>query len=443
MKLDQEQAKNYKEKCKEELEIGISRPKPPDRTFEHDGGMLALPTYTPVPISHHKRHFDNFSGPSYVLNCGGTNWEGVKVDIDKGRSRISPRVSEISFSSPSRRVRESLEDFTEEIADLLYLLIGQRHRIINNLAIVLGFPQRNFKTNYGIEAKLIENQLTKGWYIKGNINKPIGRLLMKILEDKYAIHVEKVYFANDAACMMWDLSIDRDEHEEIAKIGGVWGSGINFGISIDSPRWQGHIINTEAGRSQSLLTAQDYTDYQLMRALGCQLPNAPELEIFAGGDYLFSLFTAKVLSAAVKEITLPLSLQNRLSELLEQKDTSHLLSEIIATTELDEVEEILNLRGEASNSVILKIIKQAAKEVFDNATFKMVLLLSSIIEIVDLDKDKDWVIPIEGGVINEGFGIYNNFCKLLKDTLPGYSIRLGTDGSSKKAIAILSSVLSS
>jgi hexokinase len=441
VKVKKEKFKEYLQKCIDEIETGIARPKPPRKAYEYDGGILALPTGAPVPSKKHQKKFESLSGPSYVLNCGGTNWEGVQINLQDGKAQISPRVSEISFHSPQRRVRDSIEDFAEEIADLLFLLIGKSTQHIESLAIVLGFAQENYETDYGIEAKFLENQLAKGWYVKGDVDKPIGRLLIDILKAKYHITLDKVFFGNDAALMMWDLSLEVAEDETLAPIGGVWGSGVNFGITYNMKKWQDHIINTEIGHARSLLTAQDYTDFQDMKALGCELPNAPEIETFVAGDYLFYLFATKVITSAPSTITIPRALENRFAELIDHKGNSHLISEIIASTDLSEIPEILNLRRDTVSDKTLKLIKKVAHEVFDNATLKTALIITAFVKVVDLAPSKKWVIPIEGSVINKGFNIYENLCKIIKKQLPDYDIRIATEGTSKNALAIFSRVL--
>jgi hypothetical protein len=432
----------YLNRCIKEIETGISRPKPPDKTFEYDGGILALPTNAPIPTQDDYDNFRSVSETTYILNCGATNWEGTKIQVQNGQVTVDPRQSEKSFSNQSKRTRDSLEDFVEEMAELLYLLLDAEQTDINSVGIVLGFPQKNSQTDYGIEAEILENQLPKEWYIKGDVNRPMGKLLKKILRDKYNINLQNVFFGNDAALMMWDLSLQKSQDENNAPIGGVWGSGMNFGITSNVPKWQDQIINTEIGRARSLLTPQDYDDFEFMKSMDCAIPTFPELEIFVGGDYLFYLLTAKVFSHNTSQIKTSKSLQNAFFNLLAFKGNSHLVSEIIAANELEAIKEIMDLQDQAANTQTLKIIKNSAKEVFDNATLKMAITLAGFIKTMNLDKKKKWVIPIEGSVINKGYKIYESFTKQLKRIIPEYQTRIATESSSKKALAIFTSILS-
>lgn len=395
-----------------------------------------LPTLASAPNQYALNYITSTKSISHVLNCGGTNWQSVKVDIDSNGIDINPKMVTKNFSDVSSRHFESLETFVEVIAELLYDNIGEKDVFINSVALVLGFPQDVYKTSYGIDAKLVGNELTKGWYVGGNVReKMVGEVLMERMKQKYNIKINHFVCGNDAALMMWDLSVEISQNEVIAPIGGVWGSGTNVGV-IDPEI--NEVVNTEMGSSIGLLTAEDIKSYERMKELKFTIPEKVYSELFVGGDYLLYLFVGYLHFLFWNNISE--SLKEYLLKECAKRGNADIVSIIAQSTSSSECKQRLGINFDIDKDFHLLV--EVAKEVLNKISQKIALMLISAIQYSKISSTKNWVIPVEGGVIAHGYGIKENVNKIIKEQCPDLSIRLATDGSSKKALAIFSKSLS-
>jgi len=425
-----------------EINTGLNRKKPPTKTFLYDEGILALPTFAPAPPENIYQKLLRSPSTAYVLNCGGTNWEAVEVRVGPKTTTIQPQKSTMTFTSPNSRVFDSLDHFAEKIADLLYNLIRKRNFEIESITVVLGFPLQTIKTRYGVDAQFLENQLPKKWYIGGKVEGvSIGTKIKTDLNKKYGISARNIVFGNDAALMMWDVSTEKDPDEEIAHIGGVWGSGTNLGITRTKGKENPFIINTEIGRSRALLTSKDLSIFEKMAKLGCFLPEEPELEVFVGGDYIFYRFATRVLDELTKRKLPSDKLENRLKDLMKTKGNSEIVSNIRKTPTLNQITKSLRLEDENSLAAVADIITDSAEKTLSNTEDKIALMIAGCIIATQLSPGRKWIIPAEGSVLLYGEQILTNVNQSLKQLLPDHSIKIDPECSGKKAMALFSEYL--
>jgi len=365
----------------------------------------------------------------YVLNCGGTNWEASNISIGVDGVKTIVQKKTILFDNPKSRIYSSLSEFVNRIIESLDHLALENEKNIKTLAIVLGFPQESKKIGLDYDIKLINNTLTKGWYVGGDIDQYLGQLIRKTLK-KRNIEVNRIIFGNDAALMMWDHSIEYNEIEKIAPIGGVWGSGMNLGIV--HPIDKSQILNTEMGQAQPLLTDYDYQLFEKMQEIKCTLPQKAEHELFVGGDYLLILFTASILDLIDNK-----ELKTKLQLMCGSKGNSELVSKLRAIDSRKACIELLEI--EISNKDY-SLLKDTAESVFKNLENKIALMIAGCVISCELNEKTNWVIPVEGSVIEKGEGVFENVHTILGELLPNHSIRLAK-ASGKNALAILSAFL--
>lgn len=422
-----------------EINTGLNRKSSPAKIFLYDQGIPALPTFAPAPPANIYRSLLKSPGSIYVLNCGGTNWEAVEVKIEDQKMTILPKKSTLTFTSAASRVFESLDLFSEKIADLLYRLIQKENVELESIAIVLGFPVQTVKIRKQIDTHFLESQLPKDWYIKGPVkNISVGSKVKAALEKKYGILTHNIVFGNDAALMMWDLSVEKGSDERIAHIGGVWGSGTNVGITRIRGNQDPLIINTEIGRSRSLLTSEDLTIFKKMNEMGCILPEEPELETFVGGDYLFSQFATRILNEMKKRKLQHDILKKTLKNLIQIKGNSEIVSNIRKNPDTNQIAKSLGLKGQAFLAPTVEIVIDSAEKTLSNAEDKIALTIAGCIIATNLDPDQKWVIPAEGSVLLHGERVLENVSTSLDQYLPDYSIRIDPTCSGKKAMSLFS-----
>ncbi len=427
-----------------EIQTGIARNSvyPPQK---YDGGIQAIHTYIKSPPENIFSKLKKKSSIQYVLNCGGTHWEGVTVNIDSKGVKVLPEKTVISFTNPEERRCQNLDKFVEKVANLLYKTVQDKKTSIDSVAIVLGFAHGISFTEYGIDAEFRKNDLSKGWYISGNLKgNKIGRKLQKIMREKYNISIENTFFGNDAALMPWDVSVKLKRDEKLAPIGGVWGSGTNLGFVYESKKNnKKYIINTEIGHSRCTVTNRDKENYKYMKKIDPYLPQEPDLESFVGGDHLFTEFAGQITKIIEQtKIIGGKRLIHSLHSLAKEKNKSEIIHKIIQKPSKKNISHLLDVPEKSLNDKLVRTIKESASYTFDNAALKIALMISACIEVMNLSQKYKWVIPAEGSVLLKGKGIEKKVHEYFKKLLPEYSIRFAKDGSCKEAIALCSSFYS-
>lgn len=417
-----------------------------DEILGSDCIFPSYPTYAVGPTPKAINEVYSKGGYSFVVNAGGTHWNAVKIMILRDGVHIGDHTFDKSFSTSESRKYESLEEFVVQIADLLFGLINRRDVTIRSLAVVLGFPQINKKTEYGIDAFFVQNQQSKGWYIGGEVKgKPIGKTLIEVMKDKYNIEIQNVVFGNDAAFMQWDVNVSKSEGEKIAPVGGVFGSGTNIGVVpanefTEKEDYQ-DIINLEAGQisNDSCFSDEDKNIYKKVKELDLEVPDKKVIEFYVGGDYLRYNFAAKTLLELERnDMELTDKLKERMKECLEGRGRGEIVSKARKASRPGILAEVLEIDDVNELLPYVEVIQDSAAYVLDNAGMKIGLVVASCVKVAGLDKDTKWVIPCEGSVAEKGEGILPMVNKVMNELQPEMNVRLAVNGSSKKAMAIYS-----
>ena len=426
---------DYRSALLKEIEIGLLRDRDLDAAVEYDGGLPAIPTYAPPPPEFFHDEIGDHTYRCVVLNCGGTNWDCVEVNVSSSETRVTDRSSRIQFKTPSSRSFESIDALVEKMVDLI-MENNEHGEDIDAVGLVFAFPQENVPTRYGIDLSLLDNLLAKSWSVSGRVKGIlIGERLMDRLAKEHEVNVGSFISGNDAALMLWDHGVNLSEDERIAPLGGVCGSGMNMGVvGKDTASNEDMVINLEIGRAKSLIGDTHRASFRGMTELGCSLPPEPIVEVFVAGDYLLYLF-ANELRGEIGD-SLDIRLEKRLMELIERKGNSEILSRLAKAGSVKDVADTLEVSQE-SVKVAQSDITVVARKILGESAYVLSLVIASLIETKKLDRDVSWVIPFEGSLIGKGEGVLDRVHERMKVLLPDHRVRIAVDGSSKRAVANL------
>lgn len=415
-----------------EIQKGVESANTSYVTLHDKDALPSILTYVPVPdYSAINKKLQNKTEKVYVLNCGGTNWECTKIIIENGKIIVSDTISRMEFVNPQDRIFEDIGAFVRKIAELLMNTVDVKSEEIS-VAFIFGFIQINKPTKLGIDIQPGDNKLNKGWYIGGDIKDQwIGEILNEYLYSNYNIKFKSFVAGNDAAMMMWDHSVKKKKDESLAPIGGVWGSGTNMGSFKN-----GKVVNLEIGYSKSSLLDDDLSDYKKMKKLGCILPAEPQLEVFIGGDYIFDRFALEMFKHKEQ---LSDELFKFILEKIKVKGSGALVGELAEFSKSSTLGK-LSLKNSQNN---YELARNTATEILMNTANRIALMIASVVLQSDISKDKKWVIPAEGTVIRKGYKVIDQVQIAFKELIPQHKIRLATDGSSKKALALFTSYINS
>lgn len=211
---------------------------------EAEEEILPIPFLVSRPTIEELKKFS----PQRVLTCvfAGENWQ-VEELIWNG-SKWKYGVKKV------RKIREKERVFLGEDAfirfvSLMSSTINEALKEIKNeeeitaIAISFGFAHKNEKEKYGIEAKLLYNQMSKYWFVENAARRKLGQALLEKLKESRHSHFKRIYFANDTIAVALDVAATKHP----LPIGVVIGNGAN--VCTEN---KGKLINLEIGQSKIL-----------------------------------------------------------------------------------------------------------------------------------------------------------------------------------------------
>ncbi len=235
----------YNDLC-QGIDIGLHRNGPPT---QRDGGVLTLRTKVPLLTQD---TWGRVPSGSETLVCasGGTSWT-VGYAMKETNGTVSVRV----LSRHSILAVEGhyiFEGFVRLMAKTI-IKSSMEHNLthVSTIAVSLGFPLINEKTEYGIEGSLTTAFVSKGWEIDNwdeREEKRLGKALIEQINESQILHIDKVVFLNDTCAVALDIGSVADDVNQgmtLLPVGMICGTGTNICIGDD-----GEAVNLEIGEAR-------------------------------------------------------------------------------------------------------------------------------------------------------------------------------------------------
>ncbi|MCL5676185.1 MAG: hypothetical protein M1120_03605 [Patescibacteria group bacterium] len=359
----------------------------------------------------------------------GTNWvTGLAVKLGKGvyeqklvtRSFLNKR--DRSFSSGA----EFAKMVAEQIKEALESLNGNNR--VHSLAVSFGFPQIPQKTNYGRDAVLTQEHLTKSWYIKNGKGMPVGKYVLSELAGLGIKYINRVYFANDTTAVALDVSAkflsEAAKNAVSLPVGFVMGTGDNASAVFNNYK-KSNLVNLEIGSATGL-----GSDLILDRMIKEKLTptNYPIIEHYMGGDYLLQRLATSLKLLFEHRLTKNDYFPALLKYAAGAKVTSKLASrEMVA----EDLSELLHLKV---NSDDLFILNEVAKRMIAKGGQVAGAMVSVVCDLAGWGNGLLGAIPIEGTVFSQGFGFREYVRKTMRVLIPKNKL-VFVPGSGTRGIA--------
>lgn len=415
---------------KQEILIGLKRNGP---RVEDDGGLEAIDS-TVKPVTGEQA--DKIPVDSMVIYgaYAGTNWiTGLATKI--GKNVIEQHLVTKSFLDKSTRSFSSREEFAAmlggQIKEAIETLNTSINKI-NTLAISFGFPFKSEVTNYGRDAVLQIEHLTKSWYIRGASGMYLGKYVLEYLHKIGIDYIKKVYFANDTTAVSLDVSAKyssvQAENMVSLPIGFVMGTGDN-GSAVFEGYKNNNLINLEIGSATAVKA--DQVMERMIKEKTVPTKKAI-IEYYMGGDYLLArLATSMFLlqeNGAVKNDYYNALLKYALGA----KITSKLAAREVPAEDLS---ELFKFRVKADE---LFMLNEVAKRTIAKGGQAAGLMVAAVCDVAGWVDGLKGAIPVEGTVFSQGFGFRESVRKTMKLLVPKHKLIFvpgsGTRGISTEAM---------
>ncbi len=297
-----------------------------------------------------KNKFNTDTHKFQVMVIGGSKFETAIVE------KIDRKIKFVNYKVKNLPLMKNKNVFLTFIKNNLY-------KNIDLLSVNFAYALKPLLRNGILDGILIS--VSKEHEFKGLINKKIGEEIEKYFEKEI-----KVTVANDLVCLVLSTKGDFKEDEVV---GGVVGTGINFGGFSD----RNHVVNLESGNFNKF--KQTKSGKQIDKESIKPTEHIFEKEV--SGAYLykhFNIICNKVELKSTKE----------LSGLAEQKGESEI------------------------SKIAQKLIKRSAS-----------LIASKIAGVSMFKKNKDLVVIIEGSLFWNGWNYKNMVMKYSNRILGKNSIK--------------------
>lgn len=330
--------------------------------------------------------------PGKAIACAfaGTVWKVAIVEklVD----------GEVTIQELKRKVMDGVaknhnsESFAKLMAAEIDAAVAAHEEIdvsgIRAIGIALGFAQDNLKTDLGIDAKLTNHSNSKGWLfsdINPNARPSLGQSLLRQLAERFHDwnSVKSFAFRNDTQ----GVAEDGQTFEEfVLALGFVFGTGDNGARGA---------TNLELGK----MPIEDNVILTRMSKLG-KLPMPPIQEYLMGGEYI------KLRAAAAVDLLGENHLFDQAKEIVQAILTSKnpaVMSDLVIALDIEEVQKILEVRIKDPDTVTkLRFICETA---LAQAGQVMAMNMMAVVEAAGYSKDQEAVIPVEGTVFWNGYGV--------------------------------------
>jgi hexokinase len=419
----------YFGKLKEELLWGLKR-KGQKKT--NDGGLEAIDTFIKPVIFSDLQKIPSETKVIYGAYAG-TNWiTGLAFKHED--KVVEEKLVSKSFSDKKMRNFASIEHFAEMVGEQIReaLTILNDYTGIGTLAISFGFPHIPIKTKYGRDAQLIQDHLTKSWYIKNVKGMLLGIYVLEYLKRKKLGFINKIYFANDTTAVALDVTaktISAKAKQLVSlPVGFVMGTGDN-GSAVFKSYKNNNLVNLEIGSAKSL-----GSDKILARMIELNLvpQKEPIIEYYMGGDYLLARLAVAMEFIQKRNFTTQNYYETLLSKAKEAKITSKLAGREISAKDLS---ELLKIKVSSDD---LFILNEVAKRVLLKGAQVAALMVASVCDLAGWGKGICGAVPAEGTVFWHGYGFQECVKGTLKALLPLNKLTFvpgsGTRGISTEAM---------
>ncbi|MBD3362270.1 hypothetical protein GF362_00965 [Candidatus Dojkabacteria bacterium] len=391
------------------INVGINRHGDPTN---EDGGLLAIPTDVELIT---KEQFQNVPVGKKVITCsyGGTNWvtslvrktDDIKTEIYKENMIYIPRKQ--------RNIR--FQDFILKMAEQIYNILQEEDKDeFQFVGISLGFPHRNVRTEYGIDAYFLRQKLPKSWIVRDFHKLPfpslIGKLFLEKLLTTYSLpNIKYVYFLNDANSVAQQLP-GKDEFGEYP-VGFVFGTGSNAALK----QW-----NLEAGKfiMPQELDLDRRIDEKMIE-LGLVHTQKKFIEHFHGGDYIrYRIASALSILSEDKIIS------NRIAEWMIQQEDASIVSRLASgDMSYDDFLDFNLVEEETEARRIYVILKECSTRALIQAGQTIGVMIASVLKSAEYNTG-DIAVPVEGAVYWKGYGIQEQSQKVINLLIPENNISM-------------------
>lgn len=211
-----------------------------------------------------------------VLSLGGTNWNSFVVELNGKSADVIQKFSK-QFKSGERNLTKQrfIEYAIDLIQDAVKYCEENKLLYLPILSVSFAFPQKNFPTEYGLEASLDRKDLTKGWDIVDLTNEfLVGKSFLKLLSDVGRNAFKQTVVLNDTVASSFFISPNKSNDLPFAM---VFGTGTNASVNG---------LNLEWGEFKlpSQIMSQDIrTSFGVMHEYSRK---EDSVEFWLGGDYI-------------------------------------------------------------------------------------------------------------------------------------------------------------
>jgi hexokinase len=408
----------------------------------YDSGLLAIDTGEP-PVT--TEDLKKIKDGTRCLACAyaGTHWitQVARFNASSTHVRFEEEVKTQDFVTDTEKKFDNLDTFIRTMCDQIIARLGTPDdaRDITTVAISLGFPHQVIKTNYGVDAYLLDDCPSKGWSIPGAAHTLLGIRILEDLQKRGYAHISNIYIGNDTFGVAQDITAASGRDGQPCQGGIVAGSGDN--VCSLGRLGSGTLINWEAGRSRAI-ERDAIIERMFVRDQQIAGDEAPLLSLvenqqvvifehYSGGNYLY-----KRLAIALELLHEQGVLNhNPCDEILNNLEGSRLLSTLAAPNgmTLDDFNQniaasfLLN-QGEFAH------VQQVARNLLEQAGQAIGIMIASVADHAGWGIQGMTLIPIEGSVYWDGFGIAEIIQQTLQILLPDRQLQL-IQGSGLRGIA--------